>query len=257
MGMLVSDVYRKGPVELRLGSYLDVLGDVEPDAVITDPPYSERTSAGQWSGTVGCGKGPRGGGIQYRFVTPEWWAAWADRWLTSGALWCVAFGDHLSAHWALEAWAERGWYTFNPAIWVKTDAAPRLHADGPSPQHETIAIARPRRRLARAEKFYRPGWYQGGGRSGKTGLIGGKPPWLMRALVRDYSRPGDLVCDPCAGGATTLIAAALEGRRAIGAEIDPETYAKACARIERHALTPPLPGLERAPMDGTQSGWDL
>ena len=74
----------------------------------------------------------------------------------------------------------------------------------------------------------------------------------MRALVRDYSRPGDLVCDPCAGGATTLIAAALEGRRAIGAELDPETYALACARIERTALTPPLPGLDCEPMDGEQ-----
>jgi len=41
-------------------------------------------------------------------------------------------------------------------------------------------------------------------------IIGGKPMWLMRALVRDYSRPGNLVCDPCAGGATTLIAAAIE-----------------------------------------------
>ena len=29
-----------------------------------------------------------------------------------------------------------------------------------------------------------------------------------------------------------------------GAELDPETFEKACARIERTALTPPLPGLE-------------
>ena len=78
----------------------------------------------------------------------------------------------------------------------------------------------------------------------KRAIKGGKPIALMRALVRDYSRPGDLVCDPCAGGATTLIAAALEGRRAIGAELDPKTFALACARIERTALTAPLPGME-------------
>jgi len=70
--------------------------------------------------------------------------------------------------------------------------------------------------------------------------MGGKPEWLMRAIVRDYTRPGDLVCDPCAGGATTLIAAALEGRRAIGAECDPKTYELACKRIERTALTVPM-----------------
>jgi site-specific DNA-methyltransferase (adenine-specific) len=55
----------------------------------------------------------------------------------------------------------------------------------------------------------------------------------MRALVRDYTKPGDLIVDPCAGAATTLIAAAIEGRRAIGAECDPETYAIAKERIER------------------------
>ncbi len=54
--------------------------------------------------------------------------------------------------------------------------------------------------------------------------MGGKPLWLMRSLVRDYSRPGDLICDPCAGGGTTLLAAATEGRRAVGAEMDPKHY---------------------------------
>jgi site-specific DNA-methyltransferase (adenine-specific) len=62
-------------------------------------------------------------------------------------------------------------------------------------------------------------------------VVGGKPLWLMRELVKDYSRPGELVADCCAGGATTLIAASLEGRRAIGAELDPDTFAKAQTRI--------------------------
>jgi DNA modification methylase len=53
----------------------------------------------------------------------------------------------------------------------------------------------------------------------------------MRAIVRDYSRPGDLVCDPCAGGGTTLLAAIMEGRRAIGSEIDPVTFEKAVKRL--------------------------
>jgi DNA modification methylase len=59
----------------------------------------------------------------------------------------------------------------------------------------------------------------------------------MRSIVRDYSRPGDLICDPCAGGATTLIAAQLEGRDSIGSEMDPQTHARAMRRIQygRHA----------------------
>jgi site-specific DNA-methyltransferase (adenine-specific) len=49
----------------------------------------------------------------------------------------------------------------------------------------------------------------------------------------DDSRPGDLICDPCAGGGTTLLAAVIEGRRAIGAECDPETFELAVRRLRR------------------------
>lgn len=48
----------------------------------------------------------------------------------------------------------------------------------------------------------------------------GKPDWLMRALVRHYSRHGQIVCDPVAGYASTLLAARSVGRKAIGAEMD-------------------------------------
>ena len=75
-------------------------------------------------------------------------------------------------------------------------------------------------------------------------VAGGKPLWLMRAIIRDYTRPGDLVCDPCAGGGTTLLAAAIEGRRAIGAEMNPDTHSKATARIAA-GYTPNM--LERLP----------
>lgn len=56
----------------------------------------------------------------------------------------------------------------------------------------------------------------------------GKPLWLMRALVRHYSRLGQLVCDPFAGWCSTLVAARAEGRRAIGSELD-EVLAKKAA----------------------------
>ena len=71
-------------------------------------------------------------------------------------------------------------------------------------------------------------------------MVGGKTTWIMRAIVRDYTRRGDTVCDPCAGMATTLLAARQEGRRAIGAEMDPERYEAAVARLSR-GVTPPLP----------------
>jgi DNA modification methylase len=62
-------------------------------------------------------------------------------------------------------------------------------------------------------------------------VVGGKPVGAMREIVRDYSRPGDVVCDPCFGGGTTLLAAKLEGRRAIGSEMDPASHEIAKSRL--------------------------
>ena len=68
---------------------------------------------------------------------------------------------------------------------------------------------------------------------GGVGVSGAKHPAFMRRLIQHYSRPGDLVVDPTAGGATTLMAAVQEGRKAIGAEINPDTHAKATARLSK------------------------
>ena len=43
-----------------------------------------------------------------------------------------------------------------------------------------------------------------------------KPILLLERIIRLLSAPGDLVVDPCCGSGTTLVAARLEGRRAIG-----------------------------------------
>jgi site-specific DNA-methyltransferase (adenine-specific) len=100
-------------------------------------------------------------------------------------------------------------------------------------------VARPRRASFMSWGSL-PGWYEAG--IDRSGVIGGKPLDLMRAIIRDYSRPGDLICDPCAGGATTLIAAAIEGRRSVGAEMDPKTHALAMKRIKAGHTPSLFPG---------------
>ena len=65
--------------------------------------------------------------------------------------------------------------------------------------------------------------------------VGGKPLDLMQQIVRDYSRPGMLVADPCAGHATTLVAAKGAGRRVWGCEADADAHR---AGLERLTLTP-------------------
>jgi len=248
----VGDVYRKGPVELRLGDYREVLADVEPDAVIADCPYSPRVHSGQRTGTE-TAKAT----IEYEPLSPEWCGRFADFWDERSRWWVLTFSDHLGATWWEAAHEARGRYVFAPVIYWRKNATPRVCGDGPTSAVDYITVSRPRRRTPAGMTGSRPGLYgamQGGW---NVTIPGGKDVNAMRSIVRDYSLPGGLVCDPTAGGATTLIAAALEGRRAIGAELDPETYRKACARIERTALTPPLPGLDCGRTDGKQEGLDL
>ena len=62
-----------------------------------------------------------------------------------------------------------------------------------------------------------------------------KPLELMRWLVRLLCPPGGLVLDPTAGSGTTGAAAALEGRRFVGIELEPAYIEIAAARIAHHA----------------------
>lgn len=53
-----------------------------------------------------------------------------------------------------------------------------------------------------------------------------KPISLISRLVKAYTRPGELIFDPCCGSGTTLIAASQHGRKAIGCEKDPIRYTR-------------------------------
>jgi len=49
-----------------------------------------------------------------------------------------------------------------------------------------------------------------------------KPLALFRLLVRQYSNAGETILDPFCGSGTTLVAAKLEGRKAVGIELSKE-----------------------------------
>lgn len=62
----------------------------------------------------------------------------------------------------------------------------------------------------------------------------------MRPFVRRFSRPGDTVFDPFCGFGTTLLAAALEGRRGLGMEVEAERATLARERLARHGISDPV-----------------
>lgn len=239
-------------IDLRFGRWEDVLSDVECDALIVDAPYSARTHSGHDGGTGSANRAEPGRvnrstgqvekGWKRRAITYSAWtrddacafvASWAPR--TRG--WFVSITDHVLA----PAWAEAlelaGRYVFLPIACVEPGSRVRLTGDGPTQWSTWCIVARPK-----AAPFHKwgslPGAYVvplgerevGGGRKP---VVGGKALWLMRTLVRDYTRRDDLVCDPCAGGGTTLLAAASLGRRAVGAECMKEHFDIAQKRISR------------------------
>lgn len=225
--------------ELRLGDWREVLGNERGDAVVTDPPYTVRNIIGFRSGSEYANRERvthRKPNIPYAAIGEDE-ARELVEWATSGAArwWLIAFNDHIGWDW-LERAVPDAWNAFAPVVWAKTNGPPRMAADGPSSDCEHILVARPRVNLPRPRKRNRPGHYVGpienARASGKV-VVGGKPVWLMRDLIRDYTEPGDLILEPYAGGATTLIASVLEGRRAIGAERDVTTWKRAVARLRR------------------------
>jgi len=230
--------------ELRCGRWQEALAHVtECDALITDPPYSERTHAGALDATT------LERGVSYCHLTDDDARAIVTHWSDRVGGWIVVHTDDVLHPVFRSAYIERGRYAF-PMLPV-LQQQPRITGDGPPSAGHLLAVARPRERRFLSWGSL-PGWYV----TSRDGSIvrGGKPLDLMRAIVRDYTRPGDLVVDLYAGGGTTLLAAVMEGRRAIGAEMDPATFDKAVARL-RKGFTAPLPGMEAPRME--QTGLDL
>ncbi len=216
--------------DLRLGRWQDVLAGVEVDALICDPPYSARTHEGQRTGSS-----IRMPTIGYSGITKDDADELAASWSIRTTKWAVIFSDHCGFQWHEDAWTKAGWLVFAPVVMVKNNPPPRFSGDGPCLAVEFIMVARRRKRMAKADMGSRDGAYhvdvglEGGGRT----VAGRKNLGLMSAIIRDYSRPGDLVCDPFSGSGTTAIAALQEGRRFVGSEAKPEHHAIAMRRIAK------------------------
>ena len=61
-----------------------------------------------------------------------------------------------------------------------------------------------------------------------------KPIPLLKRLIELFTDPDDVVIDPCAGSASTLVAAASLGRKAYGMEVSKRFYVDACEALKRN-----------------------
>lgn len=229
---------------LECGDYREVLRDVTADTWISDCPYSAKTHSGNDSqyhtaqpgeprdnrARIKVGLDPTRSSLPYAAWTPDDVRECVEFWAPRTRGWMVSLTDDVLFPVWRDAMRDAGRVVFQDVPAIITGMTVRLSGDGPSSWAIHCVVSRPRSR-----EFATWGTLPGGytGPSEPQMVVGGKPLWLLRALVRDYSRPGQVVVDSCAGGATTGVAALMEGRHFIGSEIDAGTHAKAHARLSR------------------------
>lgn len=73
---------------------------------------------------------------------------------------------------------------------------------------------------------------------GRAGYKGATPSYIIWNLLQRYTKPNDLVIDPCAGSGTTLDVARDLGRRSLGYDVHPAR--KDIFRVDARKLPPEL-----------------
>ena len=212
------------------------LGAGVVDHVIGDPPYDEQTHAGMRT------MKDRGEATSIDFAALPPADTFIPGLVTVAKRWTILFcsmlhyGDIRAAAGGPRD-AGGGWV--RTGFWHRTNSAPQITGDRPAQPGEGVAILHATGGRMR--------WNRGGDQAFWEGPIDRdprrmhptkKPLWLMEALVRDFTDPGDLVFDPTMGEGTTGEACIRLGRRFIGSEIDPRYYAGAVDRLTRADARP-------------------
>lgn len=235
--------------ELRLGRWQDVLRDytvTDPPyssevhsrhagtigSVVTDPPYSSVAHNGHNSPVVLSSQETRSA-IEYAPIDASDIAQLVGAFAPANWFCCLCDTAIIPDYQA--AYRVVGLTAFAPVPCVTRGMTVRLAGDGPSSWAVYLMVARTKA----AHKWGTLDGAYTGLPQGERMIAGSKSLVLMRKIVRDYSRPGDLVCDPYAGSGTTLLAAVIEGRRAIGAEMDRGRFDMAVRRL-REGHTPDM-----------------
>ena len=110
-------------------------------------------------------------------------------------------------------------------VFAKRYASSRRYLAHHHEQAFLLAKGNPARSLEPIEDVR--GWSYTGNRLHPTQ----KPVEPLAELIREFSKPGDLVLDPFAGSGSTLVAAQQCGRRYLGIELDADHCATARKRL--------------------------
>ena len=232
--------YQDSAVTIYHGDCVQLLAELEPlDHVITDPPYSEYVHGKSRRGcdlpdaVDGRACFSRVKEFGFESVTPVLMDSLAAFCATGARRWSLNFCDVESSHLWKARHEAAGLDYVRTGAWIKRGATPQFTGDRPAVGFEAIVIVHPPGRKR----------WNGGGRHALWDFpivlnrshddprlhTTQKPLPLMKALLSDFTDPGETILDPFMGSGTTLRAAKDMGRKAIGIEIE-EKYCEIAAR---------------------------
>lgn len=230
-----------GNIRLINGECVEVMrtfADQSFDLVLTDPPYcaavkgsnSKQSTATKYTSSDAARQfTPFEGDYRDQRSFTIWCAIWmqsAFRLVRDGGA-IISFIDHRNICCVIDAVQCAGFIYDGIVPWIKPAGRPRLGWYQTS-QSEFAVVAR-KGAVDRRER-----------KCGPKALFDSAPQKRIHptqkpvdALQQLFSFRSDWesILDPFAGGATTLVAAALAGRRAVGIELSKHYYASACERL--------------------------
>ena len=127
---------------------------------------------------------------------------------------CVSFYGWNSVAAFFEAWKRAGFTAVGHIVWHKSYSSRRGFLNARHEQAYVLVKGYPAK-PAQPLDDVRPWEY-----SGNVAHPTEKAVSVLQPLIHSFSRPGDFVLDPFSGSGSTLVAAALSGRRYMGIDLE-------------------------------------
>ena len=210
-----------GLATLYLGDCADVLPTLDKvDAVVTDPPYTDKTHKGARTGNGDTVL------VDFDCITDKDFINFVKQFVEISKTWVVMTCDWMhTAELAKEMPDE----FIRAGVWVKPNGMPQYTGDRPAMGWESVAI------LHRTGKKI----WNGGGRHAVWNIpkVHGnhpteKPLALIESFLNLFTNKENIVLDPFMGSGTTGVAAVKMDRNFIGIEREQKYFDIACERIE-------------------------
>lgn len=215
--MMKNTLTNLSPNSVLQGDCTAILKTLAPgsvDFVLTDPPYLVRYK-------------DRSGRTVRNDDTPGVLDAFVDvyRVLKTNSL-CVSFYGWNRVDLFFDAWKRAGFRPVGHVVFSKSYASARRYVQYAHESAYVLAKGTPA--MPKEPLWDVQPWRYSGNRSHPTE----KAVETLRPIVQAFTRPGDIVLDPFAGSGSSLVAAALLGRRFLGIEVEPTFCAMARQRLQ-------------------------